>query len=182
MYLFVDTETTGVTPSDRIVSICWSVYDGGGAHLHTTYRVVRPDGFTIPYGAFAIHGISTEHAQAVGVPLADALNGFCASVVTHGPRLCVAHNVDFDRPMILGEYRRMRLAENFSLIPTYCTMKRTADVCRIPGRYGHKWPKLDELHRHLFRAPHTRAHNAEDDVKACAKCFFELKARGFVRE
>ena len=27
MYLFLDNETTGITLQDRIVSICWALYD-----------------------------------------------------------------------------------------------------------------------------------------------------------
>ena len=59
-----------------------------------------------------------------------------------------------------------------------CTMKRTADICRIPnGRGGYKWPNLTELYTFLFNTNFADAHDAHFDVKACADCFFELKKR-----
>ena len=60
-------------------------------------------------------------------------------------------------------------------------MKNTTHVCRLP-RYngGYKWPTLEELHLHLFGKPHEAAHDAEGDVRACAKCFFELVSRRLV--
>ena len=182
MYLFLDTETTGVTPMDRIVSICWSRYDSRARHITTTNHVVRPDGFTIPNGASAIHGITTRDALRDGIPLEDALGELYSEIEQHGPTLYVGHNVSFDRPIVLNEYGRVRHRENFSSLPTYCTMKSTTEICCIPqrNRSGYKWPKLAELHSHLFGSPHDDAHDAEADVRATAKCFFELQRRGFV--
>ena len=59
-------------------------------------------------------------------------------------------------------------------------MKTTTHLCRLPrpGGPGYKWPKLAELHTHLFGHPHAAAHDAKGDVTACAACFFELRRRG----
>jgi DNA polymerase III epsilon subunit-like protein len=179
MYLFIDTETTGITPRDRIVSLCWAVYDLDGRKSSSTYVLIQPDGFTIPPSATAIHGITTEIARAQGIALGAALDALSREVSQAQPRLLIGHNIDFDRPKILGEFARVRRPENLSALPTFCTMKTTTQVCRIPGRYGdYKWPKLEELHHTLFGAVHGTAHNAEADVNACARCFFELQARG----
>ena len=180
MYLILDTETTGVTPQDRIVSICWALYDDRGQETATIHRIIRPDGFTIPAGATAIHGITTETARRRGIPLVEALTALQADVVRHTPGLYVGHNVSFDRPIVLNEYARLGHPENLSPLPTFCTMKRSTQLCALPqvnGR-GFKWPKLAELHHHLFGRPHGGAHDAEADVRACAKCFFELRRRG----
>ncbi|MGB5134457.1 MAG: hypothetical protein WBN89_04710 [Prochlorococcaceae cyanobacterium] len=53
-------------------------------------------------------------------------------------------------------------------------------LCQLPGRYGYKWPRLNELHRHLFGRGMGAAHNALVDVQACARCFFELQRRGVI--
>ncbi len=54
-------------------------------------------------------------------------------------------------------------------------MERTTNFCAIDGPYGYKWPKLSELHFKLFNTGFEEAHNAAVDIKATAKCFWELK-------
>ena len=182
MHLILDTETTGLTPQDRIVTICWAICDDRGEVISTIHHVIRPEGFTIPAGATAIHGITTETARRRGIPLAEALAQLRTEIDEHEPTLYVGHNVSFDRPIVLNEYGRLRQPENLSPLPTFCTMKRTTQLCALPqvnGR-GYKWPKLAELHHHLFGRPHGDAHDAEADVRACAKCFFELRRRGLI--
>ena len=88
-------------------------------------------------------------------------------------------NCFFDVAMIRREYARTRRPDRISGMRAYCTMKGTADICRLPGRFGsYKWPKLDELHRFVFGQALQGAHDARADVEACARCFFELKKRG----
>ena len=182
MYLFLDTETTGVTPRDRIVSICWSLYDNDGDEVTTEHHVIYPDGFTIPTEAASIHGITTSMARENGVPIKDVLGQLWEEIEDNEPALYIGHNVSFDRPIVLNEYGRLGKSENLSQLPTFCTMKSTTHICRIPqaNRGGYKWPKLAELYRHLFGCAHGNAHDAEADVRACAKCFFELRSRGLV--
>ena len=179
MYLILDTETTGVAPTARIVSISWALYDETAAELSLAHHIIYPDGFTIPVEASAIHGISTEAARRKGIPIKDALTGLATDIDRHAPTLFVGHNVSFDRPIVLNEYARLNTPANLAVLPTYCTMKTTASFCRIP-RYngGYKWPSLEELHRKLFGRRHTAAHDARADVVACAKCFFELRRLG----
>jgi DNA polymerase III epsilon subunit-like protein len=60
-------------------------------------------------------------------------------------------------------------------------MRSSTSFCRIPGGpRGYKWPKLQELHQALFSVEFDAAHDAVADVRACAKCFFELKRRGVI--
>lgn len=61
-------------------------------------------------------------------------------------------------------------------------MLESVDLCKLPGRYpgNYKWPKLIELHNHLFGCDFEGAHDALDDVKATVKCFFELKKCGLI--
>ena len=181
MYLVLDTETTGVKPTDRIVSMAWAVFDETGTEVVLTHHLVIPDGFTIPRDATAIHGITTEEARRKGVPIGTVLTKLAADIDGHAPKLFVGHNVGFDRSIVLNEYTRLKSRQNLSRLPTYCTMKSTVEFCRIP-RYGggFKWPTLQELHRKLFGSPLALAHDAQVDVRTCAKCFFELRRRGLV--
>jgi DNA polymerase III subunit epsilon len=181
MYLFLDTETTGLAPDSRIVSICWSIFANPEQHVATRYHIICPDGFTIPPDATAIHGISTAMARKKGITLAGVLAQLRGDISDHGPALYIGHNVSYDRPIVLNEYARLRAVENFSPLPTFCTMKSTTHICCLPRyRGGYKWPTLDELYRHLFGRFHAYAHDAENDVRACVECFFELHRRGLI--
>jgi hypothetical protein len=40
MFLILDTETTGLTSYDRIVSICWAVHDTAGTEITTGHHLL----------------------------------------------------------------------------------------------------------------------------------------------
>lgn len=188
--LFVDTETTGLPrnwrapASDtanwpRAVQIAWELADISGTVLDAASLVIRPDGFEIPVDAVRVHGITTERALAEGVPLDQALDTLDRRASEAG--VLVAHNIDFDRKILDAELHRQRRQSPLPALPTFCTMKTTSAVCRIPGKRGYKWPNLDELHQHLFGEPVQNAHDAGADVAACRRSFFELLRRGVYR-
>ena len=59
-----------------------------------------------------------------------------------------------------------------------CTMKESTNYCKIPGKYGYKWPSLSELFYKLFQTNFNESHNAEYDIKATFKCFWKLRNLG----
>ena len=185
MFLFLDTETAGLSPPDRIVSICWALYDPQGQEVSIQYHVIYPDGFDIRYRAVNIHGIATAKARRDGIPAAQALSQFSADIARFTPELLVCHNVSFDRSTVLNEYRLLPtkngLMDSFPCLPIFCTMLQTVHICRIPnGKGGFKRPTLQELHRHLLDGPYSDPHHAMHDVRPCARCFFELRSGGNV--
>lgn len=191
MYLFFDTETTGLpknyqAPLDdflnwpRIVQIAWSLYDGEGNHWESHNYIIKPAGFVIPPEATKIHRISQERALAEGQELRLALEHFSRDVASAS--YLVAHNIDFDEKIVGAELLREKLGNNVTPAAKICTMKTTVEFCKIPnGRGGYKWPNLTELYRYLFQENFPDAHDAVFDVAACAKCFFELKRRGWYK-
>ncbi len=190
MYLFFDTETTGLpknyqAPLDdflnwpRLVQLAWSLYDADGNHWESYNYIIKPVGFVIPEESTKIHRISHEQALKEGVEIEKALNHFLEQVksVSH----LVAHNIDFDEKIIGSELLRAKMENPFVSANKICTMKSSANICKIDnGRGGYKWPNLTELHNYLFQGNFSDAHDAVFDVKACAKCFFELKRRGSI--
>lgn len=96
----------------------------------------------------------------------------------------VAHNLDFDLPIVPTEFVRCKLATNLLAKQTVCTMKPREIVswCRIPkaNGYGYEWPTLTKLLLQLFQAEFTGSHNAGADVEACARCYFKLRRRGII--
>lgn len=154
------------------------VVDGNGRELSAVERIVKPDGFTIPTEATNIHGITTEMARNTGIRLVEALVEFAAAL--EQSKTVIAHNVDYDRPVIEAEFIRAGMPCYLGRKELICTKDSSTTYCALPGRYGFKWPTLDELHRKLFNAPMGAAHNALVDVRACMKCFFELEERGVI--
>jgi len=188
-YLFFDTETTGLPKSWKapvtdlgnwpyIVQIAWALFDGTGQQLAFRDHIIKPQGFTIPESATAIHGISTERALKEGRPAGEILKEF--STVVLGATCLVAHNLDFDEKMVRVELLRQGMPDGLQTLRKICTMKTSTGYCKIPGPYGDKWPKLSELHIKLFEVDFEDQHNAASDVLCCAKCFFELRRRGVI--
>lgn len=190
MYIFFDTETTGLpknyqAPLDdfsnwpRIVQLAWSLYDFHGNKWDSQNYIIKPDGFIIPEEAAKIHRITQERAEKEGVDINKALKHFMQEA--NRSTYLVAHNIDFDEKIVGSELLRAKMTNNLATANKICTMKRTADICRIPsGRGGYKWPNLTELYTFLFQKQFPEAHDAHFDVIACADCFFELKKRNLL--
>ena len=163
-----------------MVQIAWIVADGHGRELSSWAYIVKPAGFTIPREAAKIHGITTEVALGKGVDLSAVLHEF-AGELSRATSL-VAHNIDFDSRVVSAEYFRLGTrASPLDGKPHQCTMRTSTQFCRLQGGpRGFKWPTLQELHLRLFGAEFGEAHNAVADVRACAKCYFELRRRGVI--
>lgn len=189
MYLFFDTETTGlprrwnapVTDVDnwpRLVQLAWMVCDRDGEIVAKADCLVQPQGFTIPPEVSRIHGITTRMAMEKGRPLKEVMEEFADRI--DGVSALVGHNISFDECIVGAEFERLRMMTSLFLKPKYCTMKSSVDYCKLPGKNGFKSPKLAELHEILFGKGFENAHNALADVEATARCFWELKKRGVV--
>lgn len=180
MYLFFDTETTGLPPGGDRVHMCqlaWILQsDGGKNHGHGNF-IIKPDGWTIPNEVAQIHGITTERALAEGTPVGEVLSIFVACCYL--PVWLVAHNMQFDRSILQAEFARLGWEDALHGKGAFCTMQSSVDLCGLKRRDGKpKWPKLEELHRHLFGCGFEGAHDALNDIKATAKCFWELRRLG----
>ncbi|MEI6681749.1 MAG: 3'-5' exonuclease [Bacteroidota bacterium] len=189
MYLFFDTETTGLPKNwkapvtdlnnwPRMVQLAYLYYDKQGNKIAGGDYIIRPEGFTIPAEASRIHGISTEKALEDGKPLSAVLTEF-QSLVEEADFL-VAHNMSFDEKILGAEFLRNHMPDHTASKKKICTMLRTVDFCAIRGPYGNKWPKLSELHVKLFRTGFEEAHNAAVDITATARCFWELRRLGII--
>lgn len=189
MYLFFDTETNGkalsfnapVTDTDnwpRVTQLGWQLYDKDGALINEKSLLIKPDGWTIPKTQFFIdNNMSTERCEEFGIPLSEAV-AFLIEDMDKSEFL-IAHNMAFDINVIGAEFIRLGVKSSKKLTK-FCTMKESTNICKLPGSRGYKWPTLTELHKFLFNEGFEGAHDALDDVKACAKSFFELKKRNLI--
>ncbi|GIR13691.1 MAG: hypothetical protein CM15mP23_22660 [Cryomorphaceae bacterium] len=185
MYLIYDTETTGlpknfsapVSDSDnwpRLVQIAWQLHNDMGELIEVKNFIVRPEGFTIPYNAEKIHGISTKRALEQGVDLSLVLKEFNKSISKSN--FIVGHNISFDINIMGAEFCRAQIETSLMNEKTIDTKEVSTDFCAIPGgrRGKFKWPTLTELHVKLFDEGFNEAHNASADVEATSRCFLEL--------
>lgn len=184
MYLFFDTETTGVPANyrapasdsnnwPRLVQIGWLLTDETAQPIESAEYIIKPDGYTIPQEAAKIHGITTEMALINGSELRNILLKIKEKI--EFADVLVAHNMQFDEKILGAEFLRCGLPNIVETKPRICTMRTSTDYCQIPGPYGYKWPSLHALYRKLFNKPVPGAHTALVDTQACAACFFELK-------
>lgn len=196
MYLFLDTETTGVPRRrsaplqavrywPRLVEIAWVVYVEAGNYLAAEAHLVYPVDFAIPAAATRVHGISTAMAKSDGKPLGWVIERFLRAVREHG-RVLVGHNVAFDRNVVAAEMYRLgypkdTVEDEFYATSHLCLMTTTAAYCHLPRRYGRpKYPTLAQLYSKLFGEKLQGCHRALIDVEASARCFFRLRQLGVI--
>lgn len=187
MYLFFDTETTGLPKNwkapvsdvnnwPRLVQLGYLFYDKNGEIIESGDFIIKPQGFIIPADSARVHGISTEQALQEGKPITSVMEKF--EDLVKRVNYLVAHNMAFDEKILGAELLRSEKPNGLASKKKICTMKKTTDFCKIPGMYGYKWPKLSELHYKLFNEYFEEAHNASADIEATARCFWELKRLG----
>lgn len=181
--LFVDTETNGL-PKDykqpasdtdnwpRMLQISWIVTDRQGKEVKRRSLYIRPEGFKVLSKEQNPYAIPEEVLNKEGVALKDALGEFSADM--EAADLVVGHNIRFDRNVIQAEQIRLGVQDAFAGKPVFCTMIAGKPVCRVPGKYGFKYPKLKELYFHFFNEDFEGAHDASNDVDATVKCFFRM--------
>ncbi len=145
MYLFFDTETTGLPRNwkapvtdlsnwPRMVQIAWILSDEEGNKIESADFIIKPDGYTIPKEASNVHGISTARAIEEGEGLASVLSSF--NDLVKEAKYLVAHNISFDDKIIGAEFLRMEIQSDFHSKKRFCTMMSSTNYCQIPGRYG----------------------------------------------
>lgn len=188
MLLFIDTETTGFfkkgpTKQDgqaRVCQLAMLATDNDGKSLAEFSFLIKPDNWTINPKASEIHGFDDELCEKNGIPSGLAITLF--QEMAEKSDLIIAHNKQFDSKMM-----DIELAYNMQPYRPQnkwiCTMLRSMNICKIPGRYGdYKWPKLNEALKELCgREMGDEAHDALWDTRACRDIFFALVERGEIK-
>lgn len=147
MALYLDTETTGLSPrnGDTIVEVA-IVDDRGVALIDTLVNPMR----SIPWHASNVHGISD--AMVRGQPtLADLMPQIRRIVA--GQQV-VIYNATFDTPFFPGGLREARRVD--------CAMRRYAQAAG-----GGTWKKLDVAAERAGHIWSGTAHRACADALAC---------------
>lgn len=197
--LFYDTETQGLPlfkePSEHpgqphIVQIAALLVDLDTRQTISSMDVViRPNGWTIPDEVAAVHGITTEHAEAVGIEEVTAIDMFMA--LWGGPgRLRIAHNEQFDARILRIALKRfydkpdhvLMISDTWKEGIADCTAKLATPICQIPptakmvkaGFNKFKTANLSEAYKHFTGRELENAHSAMADVMACRDVYFAI--------
>jgi DNA polymerase-3 subunit alpha/DNA polymerase-3 subunit epsilon len=183
MYIFFDTETTGLPPRARMAQLAYVLCNENGEIIEKYASHVKPNGWTIPKEKFFIdNNMSTERCEREGKPVKEVLSYFHDAL--RKAQYKIAHNIQFDNQIVQNEIIIAGYsAKEFEDTKSFCTMLSTVQYVGALNKYGKpgKWPKLEELHRKLYGHDFEDAHDALADVVVTAKCFFELKKRGIIK-
>jgi len=182
MYLFFDTETTGLPRNSsaptsdfdnwpRLVQLAFLLYENNGNLIASEDFIIKPSGFEIPIESSKIHGITTERALIEGHEVTVVLNRFAEFV--QKSNFLVGHNIYFDKKVVGSEYLRNGLEDSLQYKKKICTM--TGATKHFRG-----WITLSDMHNRLFGSNFDEAHNASKDIQATAKCFWELRRLGIL--
>ncbi len=194
MLLFMDTETTGFlnerAPVDDpsqpyIVQLAAQLCEDDGAAVSSFSFIVDPgvsSGVTIPERASAVHGITNDRAEKLGVTPKFAIEAF-RSLYAHAD-LVVAHNIKFDKGVIEAAISRQYGKVIPLRKPLFCTMEAASLIMKLPptermiaaGFDKPKPPKLEECVKAFFAEELAGAHDAMIDVQACRRVYFHLKS------
>ena len=155
-FYVLDTETTGLGPTDEIVQI--AIIDGQGTAVLN--QLIKPT-VPIPHVASAIHGLSDSDVASapsfkdIYIRLSTLLAG----------QVVIAYNMDFDWRMLQQTSARYRLPD-VRTGKRDCAMKQYAKykgVRRSKGR-NYVWHKLgNAVAQEGLQI--TRAHDALDDAR-----------------
>lgn len=132
-----------------------------------------------------IHGISNNMIKQKGISMRQFLNTFKKDIEQFGVNKIVAHNVKFDRNILLSEIYRFNTQQIqtrscdyddafFRNIPFECTMKLGKEYLNLS-----KFPKLVNLHKELnmLHEPIHQTHRALDDTLMCVDCYRIINAQ-----
>ena len=112
--------------------------------------IVRPENWTITDESSRIHGISHSQALEFGTPLRYVMEQF------NGERfdMMVAHNMNFDINVVMNAILwDLNIQFGGFKQPKFCTMTASTNICKLPGKYGYKFPKLKELYQCVLGQP-----------------------------
>jgi DNA polymerase III epsilon subunit-like protein len=192
------------------VQFCYILYDNQTNQAKIVNEILRlPEGVTMSAESEAVHKISLEKSQGQTKKIMDPVTG--AETMIFNPEIedvlrefmadfakadvIVAHNLRFDRNMLLAEMDRLRKRSDpeYEIFEEYiqalydnkkefCTANFGADVCKIEainkaGKEYYKMPKLKVLYENLFgyEPDESKLHDALMDVVICMRCFYKIR-------
>lgn len=191
-----------------IIQLSYIIYDTDNPNNIKIFNkyIDIPDDVVISDSSFIVHHINREKiAQEPAEKkalISDAVLEFVNDIMKSDVKMVVAHNVQFDRKMIVAELLRLKkditnpeIEKQLQFLMDHknftCTMDATAPVCNIQMAvkykdkktgedkvfYKIKSPKLIEAYQYYFGYEPTgeALHDALIDVVICLRVFIKYK-------
>lgn len=151
--------------------------------LNTFDLTAKPNGWDIPDEVSKIHGITTEHALAVGVDELQIVSSLFA--FDHIASCRIGHNESFDARIMRIALKRFYdddEADQWKAGNAECTQKLATPIVKAPptakmlavGRKHYKSANLSEAYEHFFGKPFEDAHTAIADVLATIAVYWKI--------
>lgn len=198
MYLFYDTETTGLpdfkTPAEKFaahpgIAQLAAILADEYYNILGTFNLIVKQPESVPYSedAAKVHGITKEMMNSYGVSPKLATRLFIEAM--QKPITLVAHNEAFDRKMLRIEMHRNgygEQAEKLRGLPGECTMRLADPIMKMEptdkmlaaGFNKNKPPKLEEAYEYFTGKALENAHDAMADARAVMEIHRIIKSKG----
>ena len=190
-FITFDTETTGL-PRERwgqiadssnwpyIIQLSWMLYDNELNRVTKGNDIIKIDAdVNLTPESINVHGITRERCNREGIPIKTAILNFQKALKEAD--VVIAHNLNFDKRLMMAECHRNGMRHEFyNSKAYYCTMKNSIDLCKIEaisqktGEKYFKYPKLTDLHIHLFNTIPEGTHDALVDIIICFRCYYKM--------
>lgn len=197
MILFYDTETTGfpngklpLNEQPRIVQLGAILdFEDGREAMRLDFIIRHTDlprsvmeswvGKDGKSGAAAIHGITPEISEKIGMTEEIAFDAFL-DLVAVADTVCGHNHEYFDNKVVNLSLQRVLKRDGFDAFAkakSFDTIKAGAQLMRKPSKVGgFQKPKLIDLHTYLTGEGFADAHTAIADVLATRRCFYAMQA------
>lgn len=191
MKLAYDTETTGLVknnlPDDHpaqphLVQLAGILSEDDGTERASFDFIIKPNGWTIPDEAAKVHGITTEIATRVGIPLILAV-----AVFTNYRAIAdeiIGHNVSFDQKVMAAAIARCgKTPKHPGPNKVSCTKDMATPLLKLPptakmkaaGFNKFKPPTLSECYEFFFQEKLIGAHGAQTDARASLRVYWHIQ-------
>ncbi len=196
--IIFDTETTGLPKRSKdnkspsiydttswpyIIQLSYILYDNEKHKIIIDHdHIIKiPNHCDITEKSVEMHGITRAKSEKEGMNIVDAIELF--NICLNAADIVVAHNISFDKQMMLVECIRYKITSLFKYKKReqfFCTMRESVDLCKIPAickktqETYFKFPRLSELHQQLFDVDPQNTHNSFVDILICLRCYIML--------
>lgn len=197
--LVIDTETTGLPERDAsiydfdkwpyIIQISCIMYDISNDNVIVRDNYIKINNhIEIPRESYEKHKLTHEILNNQGINIVPALKEF--NNLLRISDMVVAHNLSFDKRMIMVECLRNKVKQYFTTYnnsgkphrkPEFCTMKKTTSYCNIirVNKFQKEYcktPSLIELYKTLFPGANipNDMHNSLVDILVTLKCYMKF--------
>jgi len=187
--LFLDTEASGL-PKDWTlpysatgnwpfsVQVAWLIYKANGTEIKQQNYYIGDSDFEIEPSATKVHGITRAFLDQNGKSRKEVMTALFEDITKYKP-LIIGHFIQFDTHMVSADFHRANVENLLTKENSFCTMVASKHLVQNPAV---TFLRLGQLYEMLFHKEMDEQHNAIEDAKATAACFFELRNRGEITE